>query len=298
MNPNRPEGALNDLLPPVRIDQDIRKSRSEAQDKTLFMINSGILPHGNSERDDIAEILKLVKNPRGILDYTEGIANFHNHFSGDDRLPPLTHTQLLAQQLGFDVYKDWRDMHIKEHRNDVIMTKVDHMLNYVDDAQDKLTVMTNLRTLLEPTDNDISINNLENLDIVNMRALLDLVRFYEVQDYATSPKFQKSHMDETLLGQGIDGISDYIKEAIGDRSIGQIKLDIANYLKLEKGRLLFWIDHLVGHEAQPVEQDRLAVGPRVGLVDSTKYNLRDRIEGRLAGIARINLNMLPRQNEK
>ncbi len=47
---NSPEGTRKDLLPPSKIDQDSEKPRSKAQEDTLSIINSGILPHSNSER--------------------------------------------------------------------------------------------------------------------------------------------------------------------------------------------------------------------------------------------------------
>lgn len=280
--PTRPEGTRSDLLPPSMIDQDTQKPRSDAQKKTLYILNSGILPHGNHERDEMAELLKLARDPEGVLSHTHRIAAYHI----SDEHTPFTHAQLLAQQLGFYVNEELRTTKTQEVRLGVVTKKADHMLNYVEDSQDTMSSMSSLQSALNDVEDDESpINSLDNLDPVKMRALVRLTRFYEVQDYATNPQFQKSRMDALLTGQGIDGIKKFIQENMDNRSIKVVKDDIVDYLKLERGRMLFWLDHLVGHKSEAASLGRLAVRPRIGLVDSKKYDVKDRIWKTLERIA-------------
>ncbi len=281
-NSERPEGTRIDLLPPSMMDQDTKEPRFKTQDKTLYILNSGILPHSNHERDEMAELLKLARNSKGILIHTDRIANYHI----SDEPVPITHAQIMAQQLGFDVNKELRDAKTHEVRFGVVTKKADQMLGYVEDSQDKLSTMSSLQNILnEADDEELSSKLLDNLGAVDLRAILNLVRFYEVKDYATDPHAQESRMDAQLSVQGFEAIKDYIKANLGSRTVIEVKNDVAEYLKLERGRKIFWQDHLVGHKAQPAASGKPTVRERIGLVDSPKYDLNARIRDKLAAIA-------------
>lgn len=309
----RPEGARMDLLPPALADQDTPKPRSDAQEKTLFVINSGILPHSNHERDDIADLLKVVHNPKGVIDHVEEMASFHNDVD-PSKLPPVTEAQWRAQQLKIDIHKDLRAALVQELRQSVAATKVEHMLQYVEDANDKLSVMKSLASTLNAIPQKVTMGELEDTGIVQMRALLDLIRFNQTKEYAANPQKQQSPMDKSLQGVGVDAINSYVTDQIGDKTVGDILPDVDEYIRLERARMLFWIDHLVGHKAQPAEPGkpeerieragvgalldrlvgykvkpaelgRVAVRERIGIVDSKKYDVSDQVWNRLMSIA-------------
>jgi hypothetical protein len=269
------------------VEPTIEQQPSKAALHTLDVLNAGLLPHSTNERDHAWELLQPAYNIQGARLYIEKVAAMHSQEPMIDRPPELT----LAAQLGYKnpLVEHEREGIIRAQKQGVMLTITDHMMDYVEDASAMIDALRQLERAISQVDETLPIGKflVDPKPEIHLAFAL-LTRMHETLEYATQTKAQKTQMNQPLendpSAENKDNIQQRIEEATHDLTIGEIRLEVAQALTLEKGRMTFWSDQLIGHPDVTANADKAAVRKREGAVEAHSF-LKDRVYDRMSRIA-------------
>jgi hypothetical protein len=281
--------------PPVDSSADESQMTKAAMD-TAVVLDAGILPHSTKERDHARELLKPAYNIQGGKLYVEGIARLNNPHVIIDSPPDIS----LRGQLSLpDHQKEQKRQEIAKEIQDAAVTKVaDHMMDYVEDAKKTIDALTYLKDMIGSFDEKLLFSLLvPTPSLEARRSIATLTRMYETKEYVQQAGPTRTRMNNDLMVEGDDQVDERIKEATDDQTVGAIKIEIAEALALETGRLNFWSDQLIGRRelsARSEQRDELdvltkparpAIRKRYGVIELDNPKLRTRVLKRMSSIA-------------
>jgi hypothetical protein len=266
---------------------------TKAQQATIRVLDGGILPHDTSERDHADALMNPVYRVSGGKGYAERIALLNKTHIIIDKAPAMTlHDSYFSSKgIESDETKALRRKIEREQHDGIVATVADRMMSYVEDAAQVIDDVNYLEGAIEPFHETQPLGPLvQDPKPEVARALAALTRLYETQLYATQTERKRSRMNADL-NETNDAYAARIIEATHDLTIGEVRREIAELLRLEFGRLEFWHDQLMGHPDRPAVGDkedeghRPAVRERHGVVETDNPVIRDTILKRMAGIA-------------
>ena len=269
------------------------KLLTKSQQATIRMLDGGVLPHSANERDHADALMNPAYRIAGGKGYAERIAMLRKRPVIIDNGPIVTLEASYLNSVGkeSDHTKDLRKRLEQEQHDGIVSTVADHMMGYVEDAAQVIDDVNYFEGAIESFHETQPLGPLvQDPRPEVQRALAALTRLYETQQYATQTEGQKSRMNADL-NEVTDTISARIVEATHDLTIGEVRREITELLRLEYGRLEFWSDQLIGHPDRPAvgskddEGHILAVRERHGVAETPNIVIRDTILKRMSEVA-------------
>lgn len=258
-------------------------------DMTDAVLYAGILPHSTHERDHAYELLEPKYTTQGAKSYIEGIGRMQAVVAGAS----LPRELLLGASLGFEgpgrkIERTQLEAKTRKETQEIL---VDHMVEYVEDAKLTVDSLYALDMELEDVESTDKFEIPDNLDLYPdlHRAVATLARLYETRQYIAGGEPRKTRMNTDLLDDTNTEVQKRMAEAMYEVTVGEARKDLTEALRLEIGRLEFWLDQLLGHEgksAQVVELgekgsfDEPTVRRRYGAV-AINHDIEARINSRM-----------------
>jgi hypothetical protein len=256
---------------------------------TDAVLYAGILPHSTNERDHAYKLLDPKYTTKGAKSYIEEIARMQAVLVGAS----LPRELLLGASHGFESpgRKIERTQLESKTRKETQEILVDHMVDYIEDAKLTVDSLYALDMELEDIDSAEKFEIPDNLDLYPdlQRAIAVLARLYETRQYIAGGEPRKTRMNTDLLDDTNTEVQKRMAEAMYEVTVGEARKDLTEALRLEIGRLEFWLDQLLGHEgksAQIVELgeegsfNELSVRRRYGAV-AISHVIDERINSRI-----------------
>lgn len=270
----------------LRTSEVSEKLLMKAQQATIRVLDAGLLPHTTNERDHVDALLNPAYKLAGGKGYAERIAVWRKRPVILDKGPVVT----LQESAGFEsqYIKDLRQRAEQEQHDGVVSTVADHMMNYVEDVAQVIDDVNYFEGVIEHLDDSQPLGLLiQDPKPEVARALAALTRLYETQLYATQNESKRSRMNADLT-ETTNAITARIVEATHDLTVGEVRREITELLRLEYGRLEFWSDQLIGHPDRPAvgskddEGHVPAMRERHGVAETDNFAIRDMILKRMA----------------
>lgn len=258
---------------------------TKAQQATIRVLDGGVLPHSANERDHADALMNPAYRIAGGKGYAERKATLAKRPIIIDRGPIVTLEASYLNSVGKESEhtKDLRKRLEQEQHDGVVSTVADHMMNYVEDAAQVIDDVNYFEGAIESFHETQPLGPLVQDPRPEVaHALAALTRLYETQVYATQNDAKRSVMN-TDLNETTDAVKARIVEATHDLTIGEVRREIAELLRLEYGRLEFWFEQVLGRPGRP------DVHERHGIVETTNPEIRSSILHRMSKIAAAGL---------
>lgn len=218
-------------------------------DITDTLLHAGMLPHSTNERDHASAVLSANSGKA----YVEEIARMQAIFAA----AALPAEIWLGASLGFkSETRKIEEAQVKDKtRKETQEVVVDHFMDYAEDATLNIDSLYALDMELEDVDSAEKFEIPDSLDLYPglQRAVAVLVRLYETKQYIAEGKPHENRMDTDLLDDSDIKVQKRIAAAMQDVTVGEVRQDLTEALRLEIGRFELWQDQLFGHPGKSAQ---------------------------------------------
>lgn len=282
-----PDIAVQDTI----VENGERTPDTKAKHMTIAVLDAGILPHSTKERNHAYKLLGPAYRISGGKGYVENVSRLKNPHVIIDRPPQISQ----RAELGYaDPIVEAERQRIAQEQRDKVMTKVaDHMMDYVEDANETIDALYNLDLSIGdsyPGQAPLGVLLVDPRPEIR-RAIATLARLHETKEYTKNESTQEGHIDTNLV-KLTDETEQRIADATRDLTIGETRKAITEALRLEIGRMEFWTDQLFGHSSHPsrpiplgdtedYDEPAVAVEKRHGVIAVDNPILRARVLWRM-----------------
>lgn len=230
------------------------------RERMKAMLHEGMLAHSVSELDHMFALMQSEYSVGGGLKYIKKISSYGN--------------------------ADARERDAQ--RRETMITIIDHMFNYLEDAQQTITALTHfIHTLgIATYDQEKSLGDQVSLrqidDPLFQRALGVITRSREMDSYVTQDHTPGRSVIDTDFMKQSGQTMQRVRWATYDQTLDSLENQASDLYVSEMKRLAFWLDQLFGYPADTES----GVARRFGAVDIEKD------EPMLAGAIQERLNRI------